>query len=70
MMWLETCVERWRCGCRVVCLDGGLSRVELGRLVGVWDDLGVLEWWTWSSQEDFEFKCIVMVVVTGGSLSI
>jgi len=34
MLWLEVCVERWRCGCKVVYLGGGLSRVGLGRLVG------------------------------------
>jgi hypothetical protein len=41
-MWWEVYVERWRCACRVGCLGGELSRVGLGRLVGVWDVLGVV----------------------------
>lgn len=44
MMWLEIYVELWRCGCRVVCLGGGLSRVVLGRLVGVSVGLGAVGW--------------------------
>ena len=44
MLWLEVCAELWRCGCRVVCLDEGLSLVVLGRLVGVWDGLRIPGW--------------------------
>ena len=48
-MWLEVCVELWRCGCRVVCLDGELSRAVLDRLVGALSELRVVGWQTlWS----------------------
>jgi len=41
-MWLGVYGELWRCACRVVCLGGGLSRVGLGRLVGVSDGMEVV----------------------------
>jgi len=44
MLWLGVCAELWRCGCRVVYLDGGLSQAVLGRLVGALVGLGVLQW--------------------------
>jgi hypothetical protein len=36
-------VGLWRCGRRVVGLGGGSSRVALGRLVGVWGELKIVE---------------------------
>ena len=50
MMWLELYVELWRCGCRVVCLDGESIRVVLGRLAGALGELRVVGWQTWWSR--------------------
>jgi hypothetical protein len=36
-------VGLWRCGRRVVGLGGGSSQVALGRLVGVWGELKIVE---------------------------
>jgi hypothetical protein len=43
MLWLEVCVGLWQCGRKVVCLGGELSRVALGRLVGAWVGLKMVE---------------------------
>lgn len=48
MMWLELYVEPWRCGCRVVCLDGESIRVVLDRLAEALGELRMVGWQTWS----------------------